>query len=124
MTITAKRLKELGACQDQIDAFRAIWGDGPAPMTVEAAIDHAEAFDWRWAARMLLTDAAYAEYDRATAPAWAEYGRATAAARAEYDRATAPAWAEYKRAMSAAWAEYWRARARAFATLYIKQEAA
>ena len=69
MTITAARLEELGACQDQIEAFRKLWGEGPAPMTVEAAVDNAEAFDWNWAAKRFLA-----------APAWDEYMRATASA--------------------------------------------
>ncbi len=142
MTITAARLEELGACQDQIDAFRKIWGDGPAPMTVETALEHAQVFNWNWAADKLLSDAEQAEYDRAEAWAYAEYVRAWKAAGAEYDRARASAreeyeraWAkyeratasareEYERAWAAAWADLKRACARAFATLYIAQEAA
>jgi hypothetical protein len=132
VTITAKRLEELGACQSQIDAFRALWGDGPAPMTVETALEHAQTFEWEWAADKLLTDAARAEYERARAAAWAEaaraeaaeFERATAPALAEYLRARASAWDEYDRAKDAAWAEFERAKARAFAEAYIKQEAA
>jgi hypothetical protein len=135
MTITAKRLEELGACQDQVDAFRALWGDDPAPMTVEAALEHAQTFDWYRAARYLLTDAAWAEYerarvaakaefDRATASAWDEYGRATAKAWTKFERAEASAWAEFERAEALARAEFKRACARAFAEAYINQEAA
>jgi hypothetical protein len=135
VTITAKRLEELGACQDQVDAFRAIWGDGPAPMTVETALEHAQVFNWNWAADKLLSDAAWEEYLRAEAAAWdeylratpsayAEYARAVASARAEYKRAWAAAWAEYDRATALASAEYERACARAFAEAYIKQETA
>ena len=146
MTITAKRLERLGACQIQIVAFRALWGDGPAPMTVEAAVEHAQTFNWGWAARRLLAPSAgaeydrarasaweefdrarapaYAEYERARAPAWAEYMRAAASAWEEYLRARAPAWAEYERAEAAAWADFKRACARAFAEAYIEQETA
>ncbi len=128
MTITAKRLEELGARQHQIDAFRKIWGDGPAPMTVEAAVEHAEAFIWNWAARYLLTDAARAEYERALVAARAEFDRADKAKWAEFQRARASAWAsayaEYQRADASARADLKRACARAFATLYIAQEAA
>ena len=124
MTITAKRLEELKACQPQIDAFRAIWGDGPAPMTVEAAVDHAEKFDWTWAADNLLSRKARAEYDRAIAPARAEYERVEAPAWAEYERRLGtPAWAEYRSVEALAWAEYNRAHARAFAEAYIRQGA-
>ena len=134
MTITAERLERLGACQEQIEKFRQIWKDGPAPMTVESAVENADAFNWDWAARYLLTPdnqdeykraiaPAGAEYERAEAPAMAEYKRAIAPAWAEYERAEAPAGAEYERATASAWAEYERAMARAFATLYIAQEA-
>ena len=150
MTITAKRLEDLKACRDQIDQFRQIWKDGPAPMTVEAAVENADAFNWEWiACRVLATPAkveyeramlkAGAEYDCAIAPAEAEYVRAIALAKAgaEYDCAIAPAeaeyvraiapakaWTEYKRAKKPADAEYMRAMARAFAEAYIAQEAA
>jgi hypothetical protein len=102
MTITAKRLEELGACLSQIDNFRAIWGDGPAPMTVEAAVEHAEAFYWEQAARKLLKPSALAQFRRAEALALGDH----------------------ERAATSDWTEYHRARARAFAEAYIKQEAA
>jgi hypothetical protein len=94
VTITAKRLEELGACRDQVDAFRAIWGDDPAPMTVEAALEHARTFSWEWAAVRLLAPSARAEYQRATAPAYDEFERALASARADLKRACARAFAE------------------------------
>ena len=146
MTITAERLEKLGACQQQIDQFRALWDEGPAPMTIEAAVENANAFNWEWAACRFLAAPARAEYKRAEAAVLAEFERAIAPARAEFERATAAvlaeceraevaSWAEYKRAeasaqaeyeraMAPAWAEYLRAIARAFATLYIEQEAA
>lgn len=99
MTITAKRLEELGACKDQIATFRAIWGDGPAPMTIEAAVENAEKFSWGWAAAEFLSPEAWAKYNRATDEAWAEYRRAAMRGR------------DYKRPL-----------ARAFAEAYIKQE--
>jgi hypothetical protein len=132
VTITAKWLERLGASQRQIAAFRKLWGDGPAPMTVEAAVDNAEAFDWGWFARYLLTDAAWDEYMRAEASAWAEFERAEAAARAEYDRSTVSAFiferaeasarAELDRTTAPAWADLKRTCARAFAEAYINQE--
>lgn len=131
--ITAKRLQDLHACSRQIETFRSIWGDGPAPMTIEAAVENAEKFVWDWAAEKLLSPGALVEYSRATAPALAEYDRAEAAAWAEFyrdtdaaldkrDRAIAAAWAEYKRATAPARAEYKRAKARAFAEAYRRQE--
>jgi hypothetical protein len=111
MTITASRLERLNACQSQVDAFRAIWGEGPAPMTVEAAMEHAATFDWDWAAHHFLSPAALVDY-----------ARAEAAARNDYCRAVAAAWADYWRVAVLARDDYDRARARAFAECYIKQE--
>ena len=146
MTITAARLEERGASQDQIAAFRRIWGDGPAPMTVEAALEHAQVFNWVCAAGMFLAAPARSEFWRATAPALArlrhaeikaieEFSRAEASAFTGYWNAAAPSmddfiraqesmFADFNRVNANAWAEYKRSAARAFATLYIAQEAA
>jgi hypothetical protein len=64
MTITAKRLERLGVCQRQIDTFRALWGEGPAPMTVEAATDNAALFDWNRAALFFLEDPGWRQFRR------------------------------------------------------------
>jgi hypothetical protein len=133
MTITASRLEQLKACRQQVDAFRTIWGDGAAPMTVEAAAEHATTFDWDWAARRFLSPAAFAGYLRAVEAAWAayvhaevaandEYDRAVEAARVGYNRAKVAAQADYHRIEAAAQADYRRAQARAFAECYINQE--
>jgi len=110
------------ACKNQLDAFRALFGES-VDITPELCVTHAFAFDWDWAGDNLLSPTARAEYDRASASARAEHQRASASAsaraRTEYARATAAAWAEYNRARATALAEYNRARATAWANAYI-----
>jgi len=70
----------------------------------------ADAFDWSWAARLLLPAPARAEYFKARAHARGVYLKARAAAWAEYKKATAPAQAKYVKAMALAWAvAFWNA---------------
>jgi len=111
------------ACKNQLDAFRALFGES-VDITPELCVTHAFAFDWDWAGDNLLSPTALAEYDRTSASARAEHQRAGASARATalagYNRAAAAAaWAEYNRARATAWAEYNRARATAWANAYI-----
>lgn len=124
MSITAKRLEEIGAGQGQIDAFRNLWGDGPASMTVDAAVENAETFDWDLFAQLFLTRRARAKYRGAATRAQTKYSREADAAVGVWMRTddSEAGDVEYKRAEGVAWAEYNRAKARAFATLYIEQE--
>jgi hypothetical protein len=103
MRITLQQLTDKDACQEQVDLFRALFGDS-VDVTEELCASVAGKFDFDWAASSLLAPSARAEYKRATAPAWAEYKRATAPAWAEYKRATAPARDEYERATAVAFA--------------------
>ena len=88
--ITSRLLKLKGACSEQVELFKSLGGD-TKPLTLELCLEHADKFDWSWAAQYLLSPAAYAEYDRVRAAAYAEYDRVRAAARAEYDRVAAAA---------------------------------
>ena len=88
--ITLRQLDAKGACQDQRDKFKEIFGS-QVEVTLDLCIKHAQDFDFNWAANHLLPSTAEAEYARVRAPAWAEYERVTAPARAEYERAMASA---------------------------------
>lgn len=111
--ITAKLLKDQGACVKQLRAFKQRWPKGVIP-TRELAINHAKRFDWDWAAYNLLSAPALAEYDRIRASAWVEYGRVCASAWGARERVCAPALAEYDRVCGSARAEYDRIRATTF----------
>ncbi len=94
--ITAKRLEALGACRDQIERFRELFGDGAAPLTVDAALSAAGEFDWDWdwAARNLLSAPARKLYSETCAPAWKLYDETCAPARKLYDETCARRFAE------------------------------
>ncbi len=126
--ITLADLTQNGACESQVDRFRATFG-ATAKITkrnFQTAIKGGLDIFWctrfltapAWAEYERVTAASLAEYERVTAPAWAEYERVTAPAWAEYERVRAPAWAEHERVTAASLAEYERVRAAAlFAAL-------
>ena len=92
MLVTTAKLRDLGACRDQVDLFVALFGES-VEVTKALCIEHAQKFNWNWAAKNLLPKTARAEYDHATASAWDEYDHAKASARAEYERTKASAFA-------------------------------
>ena len=100
--VTLPLLRALGACEDQIDIFEALYPDGVdvAPATVEAA--HVAGLNVVW----LATSEARATRDAASAPAKAAYQAATAPAKAAYRAAVAQAWADYQATIAPAWADY------------------
>ena len=97
MKITSKLLREKGACEKARKMFARKYPHG-VKVTEAACLAQADEWDWGWAASLLLSASAWAEYNRAIAPAFAEFDRATAPAWAEYNRAKAPFLAEYNRA--------------------------
>ena len=117
-TLTLATLVRKGACREQREKFAKLFGKS-VEITEALCAEHANEFNWDWAARNLLSasasaraayDAAVAPalaaYDAAMAPAWAAYDAARASAQAAYDAAMAPAWAAYDAAMAPAWAAY------------------
>jgi hypothetical protein len=81
MKLTTTMLRAKEACKYQRELFDRITG-GEVDITVEWCCEHAQKFDWDWAAQNMLTAPARAAYEQAIAPA-----------RAAYEQAIAPAWA-------------------------------
>ena len=96
MKITLAQLKAKNACSDQVTEFERRFGES-VEISEAACLAVADAFDWDWAARNLLSAPLDAEYERQRAPLYAEYGRHCARLDAEYGRHCAPLDAEYKR---------------------------
>jgi hypothetical protein len=130
--LTLATLEAKGACADQRDLFRSMFG-ASVDVTRELCISVASQFSFTWAAQRLLKATARADFSCARAAALVDfkdattaarddYNRATTAAWDDYDRATAPARDDYDRAVAAAWADYARIRAAAFADAYNSQE--
>ena len=85
-------LVEHGACSDQTKLFKKMFGNS-VRVTEKLCLSVADKFNFKWAARNLLTLEARAEYDRVAASARAEYERVSASALAEYERVSASAFA-------------------------------
>jgi hypothetical protein len=63
----------------------------------------------------LLTNQAWAEYEKIEGPAWAEYKKIRGQALAEYEKIEGQAWAEYEKIRGQALAEYEKIRGQAWA---------
>ena len=93
MIITAKKLESLGACADQVELFRHLFGERQK-VTVDLCRKYAANFDWDWAAASLLS-----------VPACKAYKEAEATARKACQEATANAWKAYQEATAEAFAK-------------------
>ena len=71
--INVARLRKKLACSGQIRVFIAVVGYGDAPLTIEFAVEHAEKFDWDWAAEKLLSIEDYLDYVDAARILWLDY---------------------------------------------------
>lgn len=73
--ITLKMLRDLEACQDQVDLFEETFGQS-VTLTKAIVNQHAGKFDICWFASQVLKGPALAEYKKVQGPAWAEYKKA------------------------------------------------
>lgn len=91
--ITYALLTARGACSEQLALFARtfpITHPNGVEVTRELCAEHAEKFEWSWAASELLTEAASAEFDDATRAARMERSRVIRAGNDAYDRLVAP----------------------------------
>ena len=105
-TISARQLKALGACREQLDKFVELFGRDPVEVTVALCVEHSGVFEWGWAARDLLSPEAQAEHSAKVAPLLAEHSAKVDALRDEYDTKVDASWTEYSAKVDASWAEY------------------
>ncbi len=90
--VTTELLVSKAACIAQVELFASLCPHGIVP-TVDWCKQHANKFDWNWAARHLLSPAAQKAYEEAKATALKAYVEATATAWKAYEEATATAFA-------------------------------
>ena|SRR3990167_2495079 len=102
MKVTARSLKKLGACADQVTLFRRTFPRGCEPTEANLLKAYEIGLNMYWWTFMVLPAPAWAAHREATAPALAAHRAATAAALAAYEEATAAAWAVYLEALAAA----------------------
>ena len=101
--ITAKMLRDAGACNDRVVLFEREWPNGARVTLTNCRRATELGLSLSWAAHRLLPAPASAAYRQAIAPAWAAY-----------EQAEAPAWAVYEQAVASAWAAYEQAKVPAF----------
>jgi hypothetical protein len=132
--ITLAQLKKLGACTEQLQLFKKMFGDKVC-VTEALAAELAQQFDFVWAANNLLDASALAEYNKMRDLSWAEYVKVydlawakynkvydlTRDAPEEYNKVCVPALAEYYKVCAPALAEHRKVCASTFARLYIAQ---
>ena len=125
MKITAELLCAKGACTGQIALFRKFYPKGKN-VTLATCLRHATRFNWRWAARNLLSapaqkacikeiDTAQTAYDRKCDAAWEASGKASGAAW------TAAAWKARDKVIAAALVVCCKASAAAFARAALSE---
>ena len=105
MYITTDLLTRRRACRDQLNLFTSLFPDG-VTITQALCIEHADKFDWRWAAQNLLSAPLYAEYIAKCAPLYAEYIAKRAPLVAKYNAKRASLYAEYNAKCAPLDAEY------------------
>lgn len=73
MKVTAQILRDRDACEEQVDVFIRLFGDGTeVVITKGRCAKFADTFDWDWAAEYLLSHAAWEEYDQETSKLYQE----------------------------------------------------
>jgi hypothetical protein len=84
MEITYTQLRLAGACQEQRDLFRELFGD-KVTLTKELCVKHAADFDWGWVVDILMTDEQSEKYYEIITPADTAYSAASRHARNIYE---------------------------------------
>jgi hypothetical protein len=106
MKISTQYLKDLDACEDQVELWSATFGDEPVKLTLKKAKKFGHLFDTNWAAETLLTHRQKAIYISVAEPAWAAYEAEMIPVREIYDAATRPATEAHEKASQAIWQVY------------------
>lgn len=96
MKISVAGLRRKGACKEQVALFKATFGAAPVAITQAACVEHADKFDWDWAARKLLPAPLDAAYEAKRAPLDAAYRAKRAPLLADYRAKYAPLLADYE----------------------------
>ena len=103
--LTLRQLIDEGACVDQRALFKATFGES-VDVTEDLCVQHAQDFDWIWAAYHLLSADQQVVYNSALSQAQAAYGAALSQERAAYRAAVNQARAAYDAAVNQAGAAY------------------
>ena len=104
--ITAKMLKDKGACAEQVTLFQKTWPNGVVPSLKALRLANKKGLSLLWFAKHFLSVPANKAYNEAITPAWKAYNEAITPAWKAYNEATAPARKAYDEAIvQALWNE-------------------
>jgi hypothetical protein len=94
--VSAAILRRMAACKEQVDVFHTIFGTATVSITETLCVEHANKFNWDWAANNLLPAPLYADYKAKITPLYADYEAKRAPLDADYRAKIAPLYADYK----------------------------
>ena len=94
MRITLKQLRAAGACADQRELFKEKFGDY-VDVTAALCLEHAEDFDWDWAADNLLPRPARRAFNKAEDAAWRVFEEAQADLLRAYQKVVDQMWSGF-----------------------------
>lgn len=94
--ITYELIRKYRPCEEGAAHFRTLFPEGAVP-TQEFCNQYAQALDFRWAAKNLLTNAEYSRFERLAMAARAEFDDIALPAYAAYNAVHGPAWQQYLR---------------------------
>ena len=97
MKVSVSLLRRKNACSTQVELFRETFGDGEVVVTEALCVEHAQKFDWSWAALYFFSPSLWFEYKEKLAPIWDAYNENRVLIWAEYDKKRIPNRYEKKR---------------------------
>lgn len=98
MKISVALLNRFGACNQQVDLFSDLFGPD-TEITVAKAVEHADQFDWSWAA-VFLTNAGREQFEKAGDVGREQYEEVIGVARAKHDERIKPSRDKYNQIFS------------------------
>ena len=105
MKITLKELRLIGACEPQVELFKATFGT-EAELTVENAVRYGALFDIELIANKVLKGDKLTDYQAKRAPLVADYEAKLAPLVADYEAKCAALFADYGAKRDALYADY------------------
>ena len=94
MKITLKDLRRMGACSDQVELYKSLFGT-EVELTREAVVQYGAQFDLNWIAPKIMSEAQYADYESKRDALDADYVSKRAPLYADYESKRAPLDADY-----------------------------
>ena len=122
MKITLRQLRLLGACEPQVELFKATFGT-EVELTEANAIRYGALFDINWIAGKVLKGGELADYDAKCAPLYADYRVKLAPLTADYWAKCATLDADYEAKRAPLLADYEAKRAPLLADYKAKGDA-